>query len=94
MGQEIVRFSGAKISMVGVIAGVIIALGVPYVVLTHGQFLGPTIVTIILLTALLIGGGIALTAAFFGAVIPTVVQDNGTQKSTVSDESKTFENKI
>jgi hypothetical protein len=75
MGHESIKFNGAKISLLGVIAGVAIAIAVPYMALIYGQFLGPVVVTIIVLTALCIGGVIALVAAFFGAVIPTTVED-------------------
>jgi hypothetical protein len=90
MGHESVKFNGAWISIIGVISGVAIAVGVPYMALSVGQFLGPTVVTIIVLTALVVGGGVALVAAFFGTVIPRTVEerkgDSGIHKAAAPAE--------
>lgn len=88
MGHEEVRFSGAKTSLFGVAAGTLIALGVPYLVLVYGQFLGPGVVTLVLLGALIVGGGIALVAAFFGAVMPVVVRDNSNSANDAKTETE------
>lgn len=74
MSPESVRFAGPRLAVVGVLAGVAIALGLPWIVLTYGQALGPGVLTLIIIAALVIGGLIALTAAFFGAVMPSVVE--------------------
>jgi ABC-type branched-subunit amino acid transport system permease subunit len=76
MGHGSVKFNGATIAFVGVIAGVAIAIAVPYMALVYGQSLGQVVVTIVVLAALCIGGAISLVAAFFGAVIPTTVEES------------------
>jgi hypothetical protein len=64
---------GSKIAITGIIGGVILAIGFPTVVLVYGQALGPTFLMIFVLSGLAIGGLVALTAAFFGLVLPRQV---------------------
>lgn len=78
MGQESLRFGGRSMGAIGVLGGVAIALGLPYLVLTFGQGLGPVMQGLIVIGALVIGGGVACVAAFFGAVMPTVIEGQGT----------------
>jgi hypothetical protein len=47
-----------------------IAIGVPWVLLTNGQSLGPHVLTALIIIALCIGGAVSLVSAFFGLVIP------------------------
>jgi hypothetical protein len=65
-----IRFGNGAISAVGALAGLGIAVGVPWVVLEHAQLLNQAIMTGIVIAALLIGGVISLVSAFFGLVIP------------------------
>lgn len=65
-----IRFGNGAISAVGALAGLGIAVGVPWVVLEHAQVLNQWVVTGIVIGALLIGGAISMVSAFFGLVIP------------------------
>jgi hypothetical protein len=70
--SEIVRFSSAA-SIFGSLAGVAMAIGVPWVILVHGQSLGtPTQVTF-LWVGIVSGAVISATSAFFGLVMPSQV---------------------
>lgn len=70
--SDVVRFSSAA-SIFGSMAGAAIAIGVPWVILAHGQSLGaPTQVTF-LWVGIIAGAVIAATSAFFGVVIPNQV---------------------
>ena len=64
---------GSAIAVTGIIGGVVLALGFPTVVLVFGQSLGPTLLVVFVLSGLVMGGLVALTAAFFGLVIPRQV---------------------
>lgn len=69
-----VRFgSHAAPGIAGVIGGVAFAVFVPWVLLSHGQILGATILTTLVMIAVIGGGVIALTAAFFSLVMPSSV---------------------
>ncbi|MBI3830460.1 MAG: hypothetical protein HY291_13150 [Planctomycetes bacterium] len=81
MSRESIRFGGGRLALIGVFAGVAIALGLPWLVLVYGQHLGATVLTIIIIASLLMGGLIALVAAFFGAVIPTVVESKPAEQA-------------
>ena len=76
MSHETVRFGGRWIGVAGVLSGLAIALGLPAIVLIYGQSLGHTVLTIVVILSLIIGGGVALVAAFFSLVIPSVVESN------------------
>ena len=64
---------GSAIAVTGIIGGVALALGFPAVVLAFGQSLGTTLLVIFVLSGLVMGGVVALTAAFFGLVMPRQV---------------------
>jgi hypothetical protein len=70
--SERVQF-GRGMAAAGVPAGVAIALGLPALLLIFGQFLGAIVITILIVLALIIGGGLAIVSAFFGTVIPKEV---------------------
>jgi hypothetical protein len=71
------RSGGTTIAVAGVIGGAGIALGLPLIVLVYGQSLGSTLLTIFVITALLIGGTVALASAVLGLVIPQQVNGAG-----------------
>ncbi len=71
------RTGGTTIAVAGVIGGACIALGLPLIVLVFGQSLGPTLLTIFVITALLVGGVVALASAVLGLVIPQQVNGGG-----------------
>jgi hypothetical protein len=70
---NVVFGSGSEIAVTGIIGGVVLALGFPWIVLAYGQALGPTLIVVFVLTGLILGGLVALTAAFFGLVMPRQV---------------------
>lgn len=67
---NVVFGQGSAIAVTGIIGGVVLALGFPWIVLAYGQPLGATLVVIFVLSGLVLGGLVALTSAFFGLVIP------------------------
>lgn len=70
-----VQFGGGHgIAVTGILGGVVIALGLPWILLAYGQVLGTTLVTILVCGALVIGGGVSIVSAFFGLVMPKVVR--------------------
>jgi len=71
------RSGGNTIAVAGVLGGACIALGLPLIVLVYGQSLGSTLLTIFVITALLIGGTVALASAVLGLVIPQQVNGAG-----------------
>ena len=77
MGNDLVEFGNKKlIAVLGIFGGVALAVGLPALVLIHGQALGPTVQVIIILAALAMGGTAVLTASFFGLIIPSRVDDS------------------
>jgi hypothetical protein len=73
----------------GLSAGVVIALGVPFIVLTCGTNLGVGPQTAIIIIAVLIGGACALSSAFFGTVIPKEISGGeGKPKETEKPAEK------
>lgn len=69
-----VRFGGHAVpGIAGVIGGVVFAIGVPWVLLSHGQVLGATVLTWLVSGAVAGGCLISLTAAFFSLVMPSSV---------------------
>ncbi len=64
---------GNHIAVTGIIGGVVLALGFPWITLAYGQALGPTLLVIFILSGLVMGGLVALTSAFFGLVMPRQV---------------------
>ncbi len=74
MGQhEMVRFSATGASVSGALAGAAIAIGVPWVLLTHGQALGSSTQTLLVWVAVVMGGVTTMMSAFFGLVMPSQV---------------------
>ncbi len=72
--ENAVRFGGHAVpGIAGVIGGVLFAVAVPWVLLVHGQILGTTILTTLVMIAVIGGGVIALTAVFFSLVMPSSV---------------------
>jgi len=69
MEKKELRFA-VKLALPGMLAGVAIAVGVPYVVLAHGPQLSGVVHTILIICSLLLGSLVALVAVFFGTVIP------------------------
>jgi hypothetical protein len=69
MADEKVKF-GKSLALAGVIGGVVIAVGLPALLVLFGQFLGAGIITALTIIALMTGGGLAIISAFFGTVIP------------------------
>jgi apolipoprotein N-acyltransferase len=69
-----VKFGSHTIAGVaGVLGGVAFAIGVPWVLLAHGQILGATVLTWLVSGAIAGGCLISLTAAFFSLVMPSSV---------------------
>ena len=73
--EQVVRFANQAASISGVVGGVIIALGVPWIILSYGQVLGQTVQTGLVIGSIALGGLITLASAFFGVVIPSHVND-------------------
>jgi hypothetical protein len=80
--QNAVRFGGNAVpGIAGVIGGVAFAVLVPWVLLSHGQLLGTSVLTTLVMIAVIGGGVIALTAAFFSLVMPSSMNhENGWDK--------------
>ena len=70
---NVVFGQGSEIAVTGIIGGVVLALGFPWIVLAYRQPLGATLVVVFVLSGLILGGLVALTSAFFGLVIPRQV---------------------
>lgn len=68
---------GTLIAVTGIIGGVALALGFPWVVMAHGQALSPTLAVIFVLAGLLIGGTVAAASAVLGLVMPREVGGGG-----------------
>lgn len=80
------------IALVGVFAGMMIALIVPVAVLMVGGDLAPSAKLVIIILALLIGGGVAAAAAVVGITIPSTVvggviriDENGAHFGSIAD---------
>jgi len=71
--QPFVRFSTTGTSVAGALSGVAMAIGVPWVLLTHGQALGTSSQTLLVWVGVVLGGAIAFVSAFFGLVMPSQV---------------------
>ena len=70
---DVVFGGSGLVGVAGVLGGVALALGFPWIVLAYGKDLNPTLVVIFVLAGLLIGGVVALVSAFFGLVMPRQV---------------------
>lgn len=77
MSNGMLNFAGVKGAFAGVMGGVAIAVGVPFVILKYGAHLHPAVQTTVIIIALLGGGILALVAAFFGIVIPSSIGPGG-----------------
>lgn len=64
------RFGSGMVAVAGVISGLGIAVGVPAILLSLGQNLGQTVLTVLVVLALAGGAMVCLVSAFFGLVIP------------------------
>ncbi len=76
MSKSKIQFS-TGFSFLGLLAGIAITLGLPYIILVYGKHLSEGIQVILIIMALIGGGLITLTAAFFGIVIPKKLEDIG-----------------
>jgi hypothetical protein len=86
--QQIVEFArGHTLAMGGLIAGVLIALLVPLIVLKYGERLTDKMQLTVIILAVSLGGAVALTAAFFGTVMPTAVRPDHRELEARSDVS-------
>jgi hypothetical protein len=61
----------------GILGGVAIALGVPYIVLAYGADLGSGAKTALIILGLIAGSLLALVTAVVGIAIPTRITDAG-----------------
>jgi hypothetical protein len=73
MGDDLNYGASKFIATLGVFAGAGIAIGVPALILAWGTALGPVVVSILVIFAIVSGGFVATVAAFFGIVIPSRV---------------------
>lgn len=72
--KQVVSFQKTGVvSVAGIIGGVLLSIGIPWVILNYGQVLGPRVETTIVILAICLGCLIALTSAFFGLVMPSNV---------------------
>lgn len=65
--------SGGHTGAIGVLGGVAIAIGVPWVLLSQGQALGSNALLALVVTAVVCGAAVSLVSAFFGLVMPNRV---------------------
>lgn len=70
---SVVFGGGSVIAVAGVIGGILLALGFPWIVLAYGQALGSTLMVIFVVLGLLLGAVVALASAVLGLVIPREV---------------------
>lgn len=68
------RFSSA-LGYIGALAGVAIALGLPWIVLAYGTDLGPGIRATIVILALLVGALLAIGSVVVGVTIPSATSN-------------------
>ncbi len=70
------RFSASSpLGYFGVLGGVAIALGLPWLILAYGAFLPDGARLAVIILSLLVGGLLALASAVVGITIPTTVTD-------------------
>lgn len=65
------------LAAVGVLGGVAIALGLPYLVLAHGVGLGGGAQVTLIILALLVGASLAGVSAVVGITVPTAITGGG-----------------
>lgn len=74
MAEGEVVFGNKQMAVVlGILGGVIVAAGLPTMVLLYGQNMGVAAQLTVIILALLIGGALAGVSAFFAIVIPSSV---------------------
>ncbi len=71
-----VTFGGGSVALFGLLAGVLIAVGVSAFALLTPQDIGAATRSVLTIAALITGGVVAFVAAFFGAVMPKEVEDD------------------
>lgn len=79
MGKK-VEF-GKRFALVGVISGLVLALGVPLLAIIGNMPTG--IVCAVMIVSVLTGGAIILVSSFFGIVLPTVAEDDTPRRPMV-----------
>jgi len=67
-------------NIAGVLGGALIAIGVPWVILSYGQSLGQGTQTVIVGGSVIAGAFIILVSAFFGLVMPGRVHDHWSER--------------
>jgi hypothetical protein len=72
------RFSGA-LGYFGVIGGVVIALGLPWLMLLYGQDLPVWVRPTVIILALLLGGLLAAASVVVGITIPSALKSDKLQ---------------
>jgi hypothetical protein len=75
MSKSSIQFS-KNLSIFGLLAGIFITLGLPYIILVYGKHLSEGIQVMFIIMAVVGGGLITLIAVFFGIVIPKKLEDN------------------
>jgi hypothetical protein len=74
---SVVDFGGSRqLAILGLLSGAAIAIIVPWMTFRYADRLSPNQQLIIVIIAISIGGLVALTAAFFGTVMPMSVRDS------------------
>jgi hypothetical protein len=74
-----IKFSSGMGSVPGVVGGVLLAVGVPFVLLNYGQILGEGKLFVLVAGSVIGGGLIILVSAFFGLVMPSHIDGNWDQ---------------
>lgn len=83
MHDEELRW-GRFAALYGVLAGLAIAVGLPYIVLVYGKHLSGVAHTIIIILALLGGGTVTVISVFLGIVIPRKISERTDLNKQVS----------
>jgi hypothetical protein len=68
---------GNVIAVTGIIGGTAVALGIPWIVLSHSQGLSTALIVTFVVVGLLIGGAVAAASAVLGLVMPREVGGGG-----------------
>lgn len=87
--QQVVEFArGHTLALASLVAGVVIALFVPLIILKFGERLTDRMQLTVIILAVSVGGAVALTAAFFGTVMPTAVRPDHHDPGKRADDSE------
>ncbi|HET9869211.1 MAG TPA: hypothetical protein VFR02_01760 [bacterium] len=70
---SVVFGGGSAIAVAGILGGLLLAVGFPWVVLVYGQGLGKVLVVVFLGLGLLLGTTVSLASAVLGLVMPRQV---------------------